>query len=274
MELDLTELRKHKLVIATPMYGGNVTSGYNISMINLFYYSGIYNLSVQSMNVWNDSLITRARNHLVHKFLNESDAELFLFIDADISFDYNDVFQMMQIMIESPNKKIICAAYPKKHINWNSINDAYKLNKINNPEDAQLYSSEFVLNYKNQNKQNTIFRIDEPVAVKESGTGFMMIHREVFEKFSEAYPEQNSFDPISQSDLFYYFDCKIDPETNVYLSEDYMFCQWASKIGYDTWVLPWVHLAHMGTYQYEGSFLEHSKFNYQVMQAKEHHETK
>jgi hypothetical protein len=273
MEINLEELRKHHLVVAAPMYGGNATSVFNLSLVNLFYNAGLENLKVGFLTLWNDALITRARNTLVKKFLKETDADIFLFIDSDIQFNWQNILEMMQIMIDSDDKKIICGVYPKKSINWKSVNKAYKLNKVNKAEDAKLYSSDFVLNFKNNNKTVTTFNLNEPVAVQESGTGFMMIHREVFEKFAEVYPEQNTFDPDSKSDLFYYFDCKIDPKTNIYLSEDWMFCQWAAKIGYDTWVLPWIHLGHMGSYIYEGSFSAHSEFNYELMQLEEQNKT-
>jgi hypothetical protein len=92
-----------------------------------------------------------------------------------------------------------------------------------------------------------------------------MIHREVFEKYAKAYPEQNSINPDTRESLFYYFDCKIDDKTKIYLSEDYYFCQNAGKIGYKTWVLPWVHLSHHGTYTYSGSFAESSILKYKIM---------
>jgi hypothetical protein len=270
MEINLDKLKKHHLVIATPMYGGNATAVFNTSLVNLFYYAGLNNIKISFITIWNDALITRARNGLVKRFLEETDGDMFLFIDSDIKFNYKDVFEMMQLMIESNDKKIICGVYPKKEINWNRINKAYKLNKINKASKIKSYSSNFVLNFKNKNE---IFDLEKPVAVKESGTGFMMIHREVFERFTEAYPEQNSREAEIDDNLFYYFDCKIDPKTNIYLSEDWMFCQWAAEIGYETWVLPWIHLGHMGAYLYEGSFAAHSAFNYELLQLEEQNKT-
>jgi hypothetical protein len=270
MEINLEELRKHNLVIATPMYGGNASAIFTNSLTNLFYQFGFLNLKVTFFDLWNDALVTRARNKLVKRFLQETDADIFLFIDADIQFSWESVLEMMQIMIDSDDKKIICGTYPKKSINWESINNAYLNNKINHPKELKFYSSNFVLNFKTPNLE---FNLNKPVKVQESGTGFMMIHREVFEKFAKVYTEQNSLDPDTQTDLFYYFDCKIDPKTNIYLSEDWMFCQWADKIGYSTWVLPWIHLGHMGSYTYEGSFAAHSALNYELMQLKKQNKT-
>jgi hypothetical protein len=41
--------------------------------------------------------------------------------------------------------------------------------------------------------------------------------------------------------------------SNRYLSEDYMFCQWARRIGLKVWLCPWMELQHMGTMVFGGS---------------------
>jgi hypothetical protein len=50
-----------------------------------------------------------------------------------------------------------------------------------------------------------------------------------------------------------YFQALIDPESRRYLSEDYMFCQWARKAGLKIWLCPWVTLSHVGSFVYGGS---------------------
>jgi hypothetical protein len=50
-----------------------------------------------------------------------------------------------------------------------------------------------------------------------------------------------------------YFDTVIDPKTKRYLSEDYMFCQWAREAGSETWLCPWMKLLHTGSYTFGGS---------------------
>ena len=41
--------------------------------------------------------------------------------------------------------------------------------------------------------------------------------------------------------------------SNRYLSEDYMFCQWARNIGLKVWLCPWMELQHMGSFVFGGS---------------------
>ena len=45
----------------------------------------------------------------------------------------------------------------------------------------------------------------------------------------------------------------IEPDTKRYLSEDYMFCQWAREAGVKVFMLPWLNLKHAGTYIFGGS---------------------
>lgn len=261
--IDIDNLKKYKLCIATPMYGGNSQAMYVTSLIDLAYTLGKYGLHYQFRTIWNEALITRARSALVKEFLS-TDCDILFFIDSDIGFDPYNVLHMMDIMVNSDDKKIICGIYPKKLINWKHIDAAHKNNFIKNPEDAELYSSSFVVNFDNGENKHTTFNVKKPVKIKQGGTGFMMIHREVFEKFKDAYPEQNSKEPEKDEDIFYYFDCKIDPKSKIYLSEDFMFCDYARNIGYDTWALPWVYLSHSGTYTHKGSFADDSIMYYEL----------
>ena len=41
--------------------------------------------------------------------------------------------------------------------------------------------------------------------------------------------------------------------SNRYLSEDYMFCQWANRAGLGIWLCPWMQLQHMGSFVFGGS---------------------
>ena len=93
----------------------------------------------------------------------------------------------------------------------------------------------------------------------EIGTGFMMVKREVFEKYAEEYPHlhykpdhvgQANFDGTRYIHAF--FDTVIDPQSHRYLSEDYMFCQNARAIGLQVWLCPWMKTTHVGTYGFQG----------------------
>jgi GT2 family glycosyltransferase len=90
----------------------------------------------------------------------------------------------------------------------------------------------------------------------------MMIQKRAFEKFDKAYPQQKYLpDHVRTKDfdgsreIMAYFDTVIDEESKRYLSEDYMFCQWARKAGIKVWLCPWMKTSHMGSFFFGGSLI-------------------
>jgi aspartate carbamoyltransferase regulatory subunit len=254
-----------KLFIATPMYGGNCSALYALSMANLANACGVYGIPIEWKFLYNDALITRARNQLVEYFLM-SDADYLIFIDGDIQFNHLDVLCLADLALKNKKMQIIAGAYPKKTINWTRVKTVHEMNMLENPNDVENYIGNYVFNLKSNKK---VFPLNKPFKVEEAGTGFMLIKREVFEKFKEAYPEQTYLEYETNEPMTAYFDCKIDSKEKRYLSEDYMFCQYASKIGIDTWLVPWINLNHMGSYLFKGSLNNVASMEYQVSQQKE-----
>lgn len=257
--IDIELIKKKKIMIGTPMYGGNATVGYVESLINLIKICAIYNVEIDYLFLWNESLITRGRNGIADDFL-KTDYDYLFFIDADISFNALDFLYMVELAAKDKEKQIICGAYPKKIINWDFIKKAEETGHIKNSKDYLNYQSEYVVNVVSSDKNEIVFfDLEKPLKVHQSGTGFMLIAREVFYKFKENYPEQKYIDEKTKKEMVAFFDCKINPETNFYMSEDWMFCYYASKILIPTWVLPWVSLNHFGSYNFTGNFKEHSR---------------
>jgi hypothetical protein len=258
-EMDLKSLSSKKLFIATPMYGGNCGILYANSMVGLTYICGNYKIPIEWYFSYNDALITRARNKIVHDFL-KSDADYLMFIDGDIEFKPRDVLCLSDLASKNENMQIITGSYPRKSINWERIRMLCENSEIKEAAEIENYIGEYVFNTKSN--KNT-FPLDKPFKVQEAGTGFMLIKREVFEKFEKAYPEQTYREYKTNEKIVAYFDCKIDPKSEKYLSEDYMFCQYAANIGIDTWLVPWINLNHMGSYLFKGSFAMVASMDYQ-----------
>jgi hypothetical protein len=263
-QLDVTSLTSKKLFIATPMYGGNCSALYTLSMVQLANFCGQYNIPIQWHFIYNEALITRARNGIVNEFL-KSDADYLIFIDGDIQFNPYDVLCLANLALKNKDMQIVTGAYPKKTINWERVQSLYKMNKVKNANEVENYIGNYVFNTKSNKKT---FSLNKPFQVQEAGTGFMLITREVFEKFNKAYPEQTYCEYHTNEKITAYFDCKIDSKDKRYLSEDYMFCQYAAKIGIDTWLVPWINLNHMGSYLFKGSFVDVIDIEYQLRQQK------
>ena len=154
------------------------------------------------------------------------------------------------------NKDIIGAPYPIKNIQWNKIKKAVIKNPDIPVEDLPAIGSNFVFNLKDG---ETSMTIDTPIIVNDVGTGYTLIKREVFGKIKEAYPENcytsnYQFDENGKGlDVFAYFDCGIDKDKGIYLSEDYYFNKLWRDIGGEVWYCPWMQTYHHGTYSYPGN---------------------
>jgi len=245
------------------MYGGQCAGMFARSIADLSALCTHYGIQVRFYFLFNESLITRARNYCADEFMRSGDTHM-MFIDSDIGFNARDVIALLALQDpDDANDKydILAGPYPKKCISWEKIKTAVdKGFADNNPGDLEKYVGDYVFNPVGGASS---IPLGEPVEVLEAGTGFMMIRRQTFEKFAAAYPEQlytpdhvrtEHFDGSRQ--IMAYFDTPICPDTNRYLSEDYMFCQWTRKAGMHVWFCPWMQLQHVGMYVFGGSLVD------------------
>lgn len=250
-------LRKHKIMIATPMYGGQCAGMYTKSIADLSAICTHYGLPLQFYFMFNESLITRARNYCADEFLR-SDCTHLMFIDSDIGFNPHDVLALLALMIQNPEYDVIGGPYPKKCISWEKIKLAVDKGKADqDPKDLENYVGDYVFNPANGKAE---IRLDSPAEVLEIGTGFMMLNRAILERYKEHYPELSykpdhvrtaNFD--GSREIHAFFDTVIDPKTKRYLSEDYMFCQYVRNMGGKIMLCPWMQMQHVGTYIFGGS---------------------
>ena len=256
-ELDIQKLRTKKLFVATPMYGGQCHGAYTKAITDLMILCTKYGIEAKLFFIFNESLVQRARNYLTDEFVR-SGYDHMIFIDSDIHFEPQDVLVMMHFAASRDDMDVVCGPYPKKAISWEKIKIAVDKGYADkNPNQLEEFVGDFVFNPADGITQ---FRVDEPIKVKESGTGFMLITREALQKYDKAFPGQSykpdhvrtaNFD--GSREIMAYFDCVICPTTKRYLSEDYMFCQWMRKAGGKVWLLPWMRLKHAGSYIFGGS---------------------
>lgn len=258
IKVKIDDLKKNKLFVATPMYGGMAHGMYVKSCLDLQSLMSRYGVEVKYSFLFNESLITRARNYLVDEFLR-SDCTHLLFIDSDIHYNPQDVVALMAL-----DKDVIGGPYPKKAINWNNIAAAARKHPDMNPGELEGLVGDYVFNVVHGTKQ---FQVTEPLEVLEIGTGFMMVKREVFTKMEQAYPTiRYKPDHVGQANfdgsryIHAYFDTVIDSADSItgggserYLSEDYMFCQMWRKIGGEIYLCPWMRTQHIGTYAFTGN---------------------
>ena len=241
--------KKPKIFVATPMYGGMCAGFYTQAIIQLLTTCQANGVDVEYSFMFNESLITRARNSLTHTFM-QTDCSHLMFIDADIKFRAEDVIHMIRA-----DKDILCGIYPKKEINWHSVKAA--MDRGVPFDQLKSHTGSFVVNLVNYVGEVTV-PVGEPVEIFNGGTGFMLIKRSVFDKLGELVPSYSNdvidlggkmqhSEPIKE-----FFTTSIEPGTNRLLSEDYHFCRIWRESGGQVFAAPWCQLSHIGTYAFEG----------------------
>jgi len=254
-------LKKQGLFIATPVYGGNsLTVNYINSLLGLVNLCRDLGIPFQISFMYNESLITRARNIMVKDFLATQNTH-FLFIDCDISFNPYDIILMMM-----QKEEVIGAPCVKKGLRWDRIINAIE----NNPKkkqytgtDLEKITGQYVVNFL-KDKTPASFDLGKLLEVRSVGTGLMMVKRHVFERISEKVKDRWYVMPLDETDakvpIYMYFQAGLDYESRElnptglpdYASEDYGFCQLCREVGVRVWLAPWLKTEHFGTYLFHG----------------------
>ena len=211
------------LLIGLPVHN-NPTMPFMESMVRLQESLLTSGLNFDVLYTTGESLIQRARNNTTCTFM-EGNFERLLFIDSDIEFSPYDVERLWNL-----DEDICCGSYPFKKL----------------PIEYTTYK---------EGKRVKLDDLDEPTEVDYAATGFLMIKREVFEKFKEAFPEKSHSDERpdgTHRETFAWFDPRVtEGETakhRIYLPEDYAFSLDARSLGYRIILDPAIKLKHHGIY--------------------------
>jgi len=272
MAIELTDAQREFLVgksimIGTPCYGGMCTTGYLQSVFLLQRVCETLGVRVVLNTITNESLVTRARNNIVASFLSleveHNDGEYkkpdyLLFIDADIEFEPTDVIRLL-----IHDKDVVVGAYPLKVVNYNNVE-----NMTLSAKEISERVTDYVINFEFDSEEDratgSVTLHGDLLKVKDAGTGFMMIRREVLEEMIEAYKDEVSYIKDNKdlmpdgsvqnipTEQYALFDTIIEPETRRYLSEDYTFCRRWQALGGKIWLDTKIVLNHIGTHTFRG----------------------
>jgi hypothetical protein len=223
IQVDLEYLKTTRVHICMPCYGGMLTEQNFMSFVkwsNTCRQLGI-DWTVETMT--NESLISRARNTLTAKFLATEGSTHLFFVDADIGWE-----PWHLLVLLDARKDVIGGLYPMKSlpVKWcvNGIPGS-----IEDPNSSLL-------------------------EVTKTGTGFLLIQRDVFDKMN-AHPAVKPFTndiglPAELNvHMKTYFDTAV--REGRYYSEDWTFCENWRDLGGQIWVDKRVLLRHVGTYVFD-----------------------
>ena len=226
----IKRLQASHIHFCMPCYGGQVNEGTFASFVRFTMLAMRHNIPFSLDTMVNESLIPRGRNNLVAKFLANKQATHLMFIDADIRFDPESVLRLVL-----HNVGVACGLYPMKGI-----------------------PIKYVLNIVPGARRNgSLFE------VSTSGTGFMLIKREIIEELIEKMPELKYKDSLNlgpqyEPHMYGLFDTMID-ENGHYLSEDWTFCKRVREVlRKPIWIDTEIKLDHQGYYNFAGD-VDHIK---------------
>lgn len=171
-----------------------------------------------------DALIERSRSRAATQFLR-SDAEVFVCVDTDIRFDWR---HLVQIAEQAVDYGIVVGGYTTR-----SAVRSFLTSEV--PVSVPI---EFAND-------------PTPVQITWGATGFMAVHRRVFEKLTQRadMPLCHEGEWLEHYPFFLPFVVEANGK-NTMLSEDYAFCERARQEGFPTYLNPAVRLGHIGEYLY------------------------
>jgi hypothetical protein len=235
IQVNIDYCRKQKIHFCMPCYGGQLFEQNFMSYIKWANTARQLGLDWTMETMTNESLISRARNTLVAKFLNTADSTHLMFIDADIGFEPWHILAML-----NHDKDVIGGLYPMK-----TLPVKWVVNGFPGAKEAG----------------------DGLQEVSKTGTGFLLIKRHVFEKMN-VHPAVKSFNndiglPAELNQYMKtYFDTAVREDR--YYSEDWTFCENWRDLGGEVWVDKRVLLRHTGTFVFD--FMSQDRI-YQEMHA-------
>jgi hypothetical protein len=218
-----------------------VSQSYMQSVIGLMTDASARALDISLGLLGQDALITRSRNTLVGQF-RRSGASHLLFVDADIGFTPGDVYRLL-----AAGKDVAGGLYPLRSQRWTRA----ALERVDAGEGAATAAYEYV------GELTGLPGEDGLAPARYAGTGFLLISRNAIERMVEAYPHLRCRHGHTEGgdaslDEHALFDCMIEVDSGLYLSEDFAFCARWRALGGRIWLDTRSTLTHCGMSEFAG----------------------
>jgi len=216
MEIE-ADLSRYKYVFAIPAYDGKVNLETMRSMIETTNRLSAMGVKWGMLSLKGCALADAARNDLAHQFLTQTDGDVLVFIDSDMSWEWSSMERLL----------VWATVYPV-------VSGVYC---------GRMEPPTFMVNVKPGG-----FNEHGLLSHEGCGLGFTAIHRKVFEKIevpeytNKKYPEK-----MQQFFATGVFDGR-------YIGEDIYFFRQCLKAGFQPMADPGIELIHHGTKDYNYQF--------------------
>jgi len=230
-----------RILVGTPTYNGQLTTGYTASLLKLW-------SELDGQLDWkttSSTLLPWARNTLASLVL-QSDHSHLLFIDSDIDYPPQLIRRMLAF-----DQPIVSAVCPHR------ILDVPRLHAMSreyaDPGSAWARSLSFVMELETPHVERQGF-----YRARRTGTGLMLVKREVFETLKGACPELyrpaagSYYEGQGLQHVLQCFDQAYD-ENGLAMGEDVSFCRRWQATGGEIWVVFDETVGHVGPFVFRAS---------------------
>ena len=260
------------IFVATPTTDGTVTTEYLQAVSGLIFSAqrpgSSFNVSCIRTTMFSE--VSKARNMLAAKFMEDSRFTHLLFVDSDMGFEPSLVARML-----GTGKPFVGALSPYKYISPATQHRMSRL--VEDPELAERLSADFVAAEQivDEGGGGGVPRIrvhDGFVRIHRIGAGILLLARAVFESMRANYPTLWS-PPNSR------FYAGVDVEGGVHqcftsiqlpdgdvMSEDFSFCERWTSHGGDIWACVDEPIAHVGRRVCKAAYVDRLKHG--ILQTK------
>ena len=243
----MNEKRRAKILIATPAFGGLVTTQYLTSLLDTIAQFLIQGVPHSVYTIANESLISRGRNRCAQYALEHGFDKLF-FIDADIGWAWPDVARLIKT-----DKLVIGGTYPLKQLdpmlNYNPMPETIDacMEKLKTKDTILRSPEELLVLSEMANDRGEL-------EVRHIPTGFMIIDTRVFKSLQPHVPSFKMRDTENFQEKTYYDYFPVRVRDGVYESEDWAFCSLVREhLDCGVWLNTNVVTTHTGVITYTGA---------------------
>lgn len=256
-----------KIMIATPAYGGNVTTTYCDALLWLIDHFREQHPHIRFEHKFLSlSILSFMRNLYASLVMQDESFTHLLFIDADMGFAPSLIERMI-----AADKPVVGSMAPHRKLDLARL---YALkDEIADPTIARLVAADYVnsgsIDFANgATRPGDTRSFDDLVVdgscirVRKTGAGVLLIRRSVFDAIKARYPElwcERIEDTYANFGLTRGVLQCFEPMPNehgLYGGEDASFCRrWVEGCGGEIWSVVTETIVHVGAEKYVGNFL-------------------
>jgi hypothetical protein len=241
-----------KIYVSTPSLDGNMSWGYVKTVLDIQRTCIKWGMKFGWRVVWGNSILPLARNKIISQFM-ESGYDYLVMLDGDIEVDAKDV---MGAVVSG--KQFVGIPCSKRSMD---VNRLQQFALAVGPEAPAEFLTSYFCAPNFVVDENMKQELDEDalklnlVKATKVGTGCVILHRSVFEKFQETFPGRSYLEPDGVGEesktkppieSFEYFRYSLDDQ-KFFIGEDFTFCQDWLSTGGDIWLKVDAITRHYGT---------------------------